>query len=244
MCIRDRQNSYQNKTMQFGIVGLGLIGGSIAKALKARNFEVFAEDLNRNYLEAATKEGLITGSINEIDQEKEFILIICVPVSAYADIFSHHKDLMTKAQLVTDCASVKNTLSDELNSHPSLQKNYVFSHPMAGSERSGFFHSDKDLFKELFEDKGVVSCRTGKCSNQDGRLGFSCPMDYEKAPHAIGITELDHIDGNRYNNTSDNIQELCNACHVHKGKLSGDLSKQNRYKNSKTFKLIKGGNYV
>ena len=53
------QNSYQNKTMQFGIVGLGLIGGSIAKALKARNFEVFAEDLNRNYLEAATKEGLI-----------------------------------------------------------------------------------------------------------------------------------------------------------------------------------------
>ena len=103
---------------------------------------------------------------------------------------------------------------------------------------------DKDLFKELFEDKGVVSCRTGKCSNQDGRLGFPCPMDYEKAPHAIGITELDHIDGNRYNNTSDNIQELCNACHVYKGKLSGDLSKQNRYKNSKTFKLIKGGNYV
>ena len=142
------QNSYQNKTMQFGIVGLGLIGGSIAKALKARNFEVFAEDLNRNYLEAATKEGLISGSLNEIDQEKEFILIICVPVSAYADIFSHHKDLMTKAQLVTDCASVKNTLSDELNSHPSLQKNYVFSHPMAGSERSGFFHSDKDLFKD------------------------------------------------------------------------------------------------
>ena len=67
------QNSYQNKTMQFGIVGLGLIGGSIAKALKARNFEVFAEDLNRNYLEAATKEGLISGSLNEIDQEKEFI---------------------------------------------------------------------------------------------------------------------------------------------------------------------------
>ena len=52
--------------MQFGIVGLGLIGGSIAKALKARNFEVFAEDLNRNYLEAATKEGLISGSLNEI----------------------------------------------------------------------------------------------------------------------------------------------------------------------------------
>ena len=98
------QNSYQNKTMQFGIVGLGLIGGSIAKALKARNFEVFAEDLNRNYLEAATKEGLISGSINEIDQEKEFILIICVPVSAYADIFSHHKHLMTCLLYTSDAA--------------------------------------------------------------------------------------------------------------------------------------------
>ena len=112
---------------------------------------------------------------------------------------------------------------------------------------------NKDLFKELFEDKGIESCKTGKCCNQDGRLGFSCPIDYEKSPWAIGITELDHIDGNRYNNFAENIQELCRPCHIRKGKINGDLSKQDRYNNVLSFpeknsknnsNLNKGGNYV
>jgi len=81
--------------------------------------------------------------------------------------------------------------------------------------------------------KGVTPFKTGKCSNQKhgqkGYLGFPCPMNYKKAPWAIGITELDHKDGNHLNNTIKNTQELCNPCHVKKSKLSGDFREQTKY---------------
>jgi len=81
--------------------------------------------------------------------------------------------------------------------------------------------------------EGVTPFKTGKCSNQKhgqkGFLGFPCPMDYIKAPWAIGRTELDHKDGDHTNNTIENIQELCPACHVEKSKRCGDYKDQNSY---------------
>jgi len=74
-------------------------------------------------------------------------------------------------------------------------------------------------------DRGVKPFLTGKCSNQNSRLGFCCPIDYEKAEWAIGFTEHDHIDGNSYNNVKENVQELCALCHREKGKRSGDYIK-------------------
>ena len=77
--------------------------------------------------------------------------------------------------------------------------------------------------------EGVTPFKTGKCCNQDGHLGFPCPMDYEKAPWAIGITELDHKDGDHTNNTPENVQEVCAPCHLEKGKRNGDYRDQNNY---------------
>ena len=79
--------------------------------------------------------------------------------------------------------------------------------------------------------ENVIPFKTGKCSNQDGHLGFDCPIDYKKAPWAIGSTEVDHSDGDHLNNTIDNCEELCSMCHKQKSKLSGD------YKNNQ------GGKY-
>lgn len=82
---------------------------------------------------------------------------------------------------------------------------------------------------------GIKFFKTGKCSNQDGKLGFICPIDYDKAFWAIGQTQIDHIDGNHLNNTVENCMELCDMCHTHKGKLTGDFRKQNRYTYNKGF---------
>ena len=79
--------------------------------------------------------------------------------------------------------------------------------------------------------KNVIPFRTGMCSNLDGHLGFTCPIDYDKAPWAKGKTEIDHIDGNHLNNTADNGDELCPLCHKYKGMLTGDYKNQNgRYR--------------
>jgi cytochrome c553 len=84
--------------------------------------------------------------------------------------------------------------------------------------------------------EGVTAYRTGKCVNDDGRLGFYCPIDYDTAPWAIGMTEVDHIDGNHLNNVPENAQELCSMCHGRKGKLNGDFKNQGRYKYNKAKK--------
>lgn len=76
--------------------------------------------------------------------------------------------------------------------------------------------------------KGVTPFRKGKCSNQDGRLDFCCAMDYEKAPWAIGETDIDHINGDRHDNRPENLMELCSPCHKHKGKVSGDHKKNKK----------------
>jgi len=77
---------------------------------------------------------------------------------------------------------------------------------------------------------GVKPFKTGYCSNQKGILKFPCPIDYKKAKWAIGKTEIDHIDGNYYNNTIENCLELCKLCHLYKGMLSGDYKVQNKYR--------------
>ena len=84
-------------------------------------------------------------------------------------------------------------------------------------------------YKNLPLAEGVTAFKTGYCSNKDGRLGFECPIDYDAAPWAVGVTQIDHIDGDHLNNVPENCMELCDMCHKQKGKLAGDFRKQNRY---------------
>ena len=73
---------------------------------------------------------------------------------------------------------------------------------------------------------GVTPWKKGKCSNHDSHLGFPCGIDYKKSPWAIGMTEVDHKDGNRENNEPSNLDELCPMCHKYKGRISGDYNNQ------------------
>ena len=63
-----------------------------------------------------------------------------------------HLNLLNEAKLVTDCSSVKNSVLNDLNKNGLKRDNYVFSHPMAGSEKSGYFNSNE----KLFEDKTCI----------------------------------------------------------------------------------------
>jgi hypothetical protein len=84
---------------------------------------------------------------------------------------------------------------------------------------------------------GVTPWKQGKCSNHDSHLGFPCAIDYSKAPWAVGMTEVDHKDGDHTNNSYDNLDELCSLCHKRKGQLSGDYNNQkNKVNKKRTFK--------
>lgn len=89
--------------------------------------------------------------------------------------------------------------------------------------RSVCYHCHKAASGHHQYKIGVTPYKTGKCSNTDGHLGWKCKAEIQHSCQ----TELDHIDGDRLNNTLENIQELCRNCHVLKTNMNKD-HKNNR----------------
>jgi hypothetical protein len=87
-------------------------------------------------------------------------------------------------------------------------------------------HCQKASYGGHPHSSGVTPFKTGKCSNSDGHLGFNCCIDYEKAPWAVGMTEIDHINTDPHDNRLENLQELCPMCHKRKGRVNGDYKRK------------------
>ena len=75
--------------------------------------------------------------------------------------------------------------------------------------------------------EGVTPFKQGRCSNDQGRLGWPCPINWDLAQaHALRIaTEIDHINGDPQDNRRENLQELCPICHREKGRRAGDYDR-------------------
>ena len=83
-----------DKSIQIGIVGLGLIGGSIAKTLSKKGFKVYANDLNEESLKNALNEKKIDGLLEDLDQNNPFILIFTIPVLSVDKELIKNKELL------------------------------------------------------------------------------------------------------------------------------------------------------
>lgn len=126
------------------IVGLGLIGGSLAKALKGfPNSEIYGVDLNRKVLEAAEADGTICKgyeNINDIIGETD-VVILCITPDNAVDIINNAP--IKKGALVTDVCGVKQYIYNRIT---NKEVDYIGGHPMAGKECDGYFNSDGGLF--------------------------------------------------------------------------------------------------
>ena len=135
------------KNTQIGIVGLGLIGGSIAKTLSKKGYKVYANDLDQKSLTSALNEKKIDGPLEDLDQNNPFILIFTIPVLSIDKELIKNKHLLSKAICVTDGLSVKDPLKIEIENKKIDTKNFILSHPIAGSEKSGYLNSEENLFE-------------------------------------------------------------------------------------------------
>ncbi len=135
--------------MKIGIVGLGLIGGSIAKAIKQNTeHEVYGSDLQESVICKALLLDAIDDRLTpEVTREADVVILALYPGAA-VNYVKDHQDELKKGSAVIDCCGVKEAVCRELL--PIAEAKgfaYVGGHPMAGIEFSGFEHSQRNLFK-------------------------------------------------------------------------------------------------
>ena len=136
------------------IIGLGLMGGSVAKALKNKNPEIVisAFDHNDSALDLALDVGIIDKKIstleeiNNLEPKDADIIIIAVPVIESLKVFDAINGLFNSDITITDTASAKSLISNHLEENYSSPTNIILSHPMAGSHNTGVGYADEAMF--------------------------------------------------------------------------------------------------
>lgn len=179
---------------KIGFIGLGLIGGSIAKAIREYHpdYEIIAFDKNKETLALATQDSCIDVACTTIDDNFHHCnyIFLCAPVSyntAYLEQLSRflHEDL-----IITDVGSVKAAIHEEAKAL-GLESHFIGGHPMAGSEKSGFVNSKPVLIENAY----YIITPSEKVS-QDKVKAYTDFVESLKAlPVVLGYEEHDYITG-------------------------------------------------
>ena len=136
---------------RFAIIGLGLIGGSVARAIKARlnDVTISAYDVDSDALVFAKQHGVIdeiAQSISDAVSGAELV-VLTMPVGAFVQTLQALQPVLTTEMVVTDVASVKVVIEQQLQQvFGEVPANVVLGHPLAGSDKKGVKSSQGELF--------------------------------------------------------------------------------------------------
>ncbi len=134
--------------MNVGIVGLGLIGGSMAKSIKARTAHtVWGVDLDAETMTLARLSGAIDGLLNDEALAKSDLVLVAIRPAAAVEWVKRNAEKIAKTAILVDLCGVKRGVCAAI---APVAREYGFAyiggHPMAGRERGGFVNSGVDLF--------------------------------------------------------------------------------------------------
>ena len=138
-------------TLKIGFIGLGLIGGSIAKALRASipDLWITVYDKNKDTLIRAKEDGIANETVSAINASFSgcHYIFLCAPVSGNAENLIQLKEFLSPFCTLTDVGSVKSGIHKQIEAL-GLSGQFIGGHPMAGKETWGFSGSDADLFQQ------------------------------------------------------------------------------------------------
>ena len=181
-------NEIKNKVVL--IVGLGMIGGSIARGLKKANPErrIIACDTDAQALQQAVDEGVVShsGELAALCPLAD-IIILAVPPLTVCELLPEVLESMAPSALITDVASVKSHIftSSQQFSEEALA-NFVPAHPIAGSEQSGYSAS----VEELFDQRNVIL--TPHAGNSTDSVAIINALWRELGANVLGMTRTRH----------------------------------------------------
>ena len=183
------------------IAGLGLIGGSFAKAFKRHtDHTVYGFDINPATAEFALSRGAIDKIADESDLKDCDLVVVCLYPKATVDFINRNANTFKKGAVITDACGVKGVIYKGIEQTiKDYSLRFVGAHPMAGREHSGFDYSEEELYEgaslivtpEGADDEAVrLVCDTAI------QLGFGGCKITDKATHDIMIaytSQLPHV---------------------------------------------------
>ncbi len=193
--------------MTVGIVGLGLIGGSLAKALKANTqHTVLGCDVSDSVRQYAELIGCIDGELTEETLPScDFVLLAVYP-SATVEYVKEHAAHMAKRTVVIDCGGVKRGICEACR--PIAKEHgftFIGGHPMAGLHRSGLKYASADLYKGASmiltpeDTRDIVQLETVTALLKSMGFGSVTVTTPEQHDEIIAFTsQLAHVVSNAY----------------------------------------------
>lgn len=193
--------------MKIGIVGLGLIGGSLALTLKKRTqHEVFGYDVNASTMERAQAAHAFDATFDPSSLDRCDVVLVAIPPVACKTFLIEHAHRIAAGTLVVDCCGVKRSICKLMEDLARIYRfHFIGGHPMAGRECSGFESATSDLFARASmlltpfqgEDPAVIA----RAESLFAEMGFARVIvtTPEKHDEIIALTsQLAHVVSNAY----------------------------------------------
>lgn len=143
----------KNKTkFSIGFIGLGLIGGSIAKSIRRifPDTEILGYDVDQVALKLATEDGTLTKTVASIEAMNNCdYIFLCAPVHYNISYLKTLKGIMKDTCILTDVGSVKSDIYKAIHDN-HLEDHFIGGHPMVGSERSGYDAANDRLIENAY----------------------------------------------------------------------------------------------
>lgn len=186
----------------FSFIGLGLIGGSIAKALRNAfpSCQIKAYDINMHALALAQSEKTVDRIFASIDDDLlscEY-LFLCAPVSRNDALLSQLKGHLSPGTVITDVGSVKETTHSAIEA-AGLSHCFIGGHPMAGSEKTGFENANPLLLENAYyiltPTQSVPKERVTRLKEIVESIGaIPLVLDYQKHDYiTAAVSHVPHI---------------------------------------------------
>ncbi|MFD2568695.1 prephenate dehydrogenase [Pseudotenacibaculum haliotis] len=186
--------------MNVFIIGTGLIGGSFALDIQEQYPEakIFGIDQNSDHLKEAKELGVIHEAVTFDALSDADIVFVAIPVNATLSVLTNVLDAVHDNAVVIDVGSTKQDICEIVKEHPK-RRNFLASHPIAGTEFSG----PKAAMKGLYQQKTNIICEVEKTafklqeralelfSKIGMRIRYMDPISHDK--HIAYVSHLSHI---------------------------------------------------
>ena len=199
------------------IIGCGLIGSSIARAIRKQNLSTKIVSSNRS--DSVNKKVIELKIVDDSNSdtkkmaEGSDLIIIATPLSSYEDVILKIKDSLKDGSILTDVGSVKENVISSIEKNVPKNVSWISSHPIAGTEESG----PEAGFSELFENRWCILTPSKKTNDKDIKLletfwkkiGSKVDiMDAKQHDYILSITShMPHLIAYNIVNTTLNVQD-------------------------------------